>query len=186
MANSTITQNAIQNAFIELLDEKPFDKITVRDISERCGINRNTFYYHYQDVLALLESICEKDFDQFVEQYPVLSSIEECMEAIMYFARSNKRKVMNIFRSDSNDTYIASLWRVSEYAVTKYAETVFADAPISGSDRRIFIRYYKSVLFGMVVEWINSGMQEDAVDELQRLYVLKKGCVELMISNALK
>ena len=54
MAASELTKKAINQAFLDILAEKPLEKITVRDITERCGINRNTFYYHYQDIPALL------------------------------------------------------------------------------------------------------------------------------------
>ena len=47
MAESLITKRAIADSLKELTKEKPFDKISVKDISEKCGINRQTFYYHY-------------------------------------------------------------------------------------------------------------------------------------------
>lgn len=43
---SGFTKEIIAKTFTELLDEKPMSKITVKDIVERCGVNRNTFYYH--------------------------------------------------------------------------------------------------------------------------------------------
>ena len=43
------TENAIKDAFWQLLEEKPYNKITVKDIVERCQVNRNTFYYHFHD-----------------------------------------------------------------------------------------------------------------------------------------
>ena len=49
------TKNAIVEAFWQLLDEKPFNKITVKNIVELCGVNRNTFYYHFSDIPQLLE-----------------------------------------------------------------------------------------------------------------------------------
>lgn len=42
-----VTKRYIQEAFRMLLEEKPMDRITVRDIVEECGLTRNTFYYHY-------------------------------------------------------------------------------------------------------------------------------------------
>ena len=42
---SGFTKEIIAKTFTELLDEKPMSKITVKDIVERCGVNRNTFYY---------------------------------------------------------------------------------------------------------------------------------------------
>ena len=45
------TKETIIDAFWQLLEEKPFNKITVQNIVERCHLNRNTFYYHFQDIL---------------------------------------------------------------------------------------------------------------------------------------
>ena len=45
MAN--FTKNAIRASFLKLLDERPLSKITVKDITDDCGINRNSFYYHF-------------------------------------------------------------------------------------------------------------------------------------------
>ena len=47
---SGFTKEIIAKTFTELLDEKPMSKITVKDIVERCGVNRNTFYYHFKDI----------------------------------------------------------------------------------------------------------------------------------------
>ena len=44
------TKALIADAFAQLLEEKPYRRITVRDIVERCGVNRNTFYRYYPDI----------------------------------------------------------------------------------------------------------------------------------------
>ena len=51
------TKKAIKETFVALLDERPLNRITVKDIVEACGINRNSFYYHFEDLPALLEEI---------------------------------------------------------------------------------------------------------------------------------
>ena len=103
---------AIMESLLKLLEERPLSKITVKDIVDDCGINRNTFYYHYQDVLDLAEQICEDECDSVVSRYPQINSIEECIEALTQFARENKRAIMHIYRSDKQGTYEASLWRM--------------------------------------------------------------------------
>ena len=55
------TSKAIEESFIRLLNERPLDKITIKDIVDDCGISRNTFYYHFQDITALLEHILNAD-----------------------------------------------------------------------------------------------------------------------------
>ena len=54
------TEKAIKVSFMKLLNAQPLNQISVRDIVEECGINRNSFYYHYQDIPALIEEIVEK------------------------------------------------------------------------------------------------------------------------------
>ena len=46
-------KKAIRDSFIKLLNERPLSQITVRDIVDDCGVNRNTFYYYFQDISQL-------------------------------------------------------------------------------------------------------------------------------------
>ena len=55
MAN--FTRNAIKSPFLKLLNERPLSKITVKDIVSDCGVNRNTFYYYFEDIPKLIEDI---------------------------------------------------------------------------------------------------------------------------------
>ena len=59
MASST--KEALGNALKQMLAVKPIDKITVKDLVEVCGVNRQTFYYHFDDVYDLLEWVFEED-----------------------------------------------------------------------------------------------------------------------------
>ena len=59
MASST--KEALGKALKKMLSVKPIDKITVKDLVEECGVNRQTFYYHFDDVYDLLEWVFEED-----------------------------------------------------------------------------------------------------------------------------
>lgn len=56
-----LTEAAIQDAFLKLLSEQPFDKITVTQLVEECQITRRTFYYHYSDLYELLDTILRRE-----------------------------------------------------------------------------------------------------------------------------
>ena len=64
------TKQAIKTSFIKILNEKPLNKISVRDIVEDCGINRNSFYYHFQDIPALIEEIVAQRAEDIINEYP--------------------------------------------------------------------------------------------------------------------
>ena len=54
---SQTTKRALAQSLKHLMEQKPLEKITVVDISEDCGVNRQTFYYHFQDIYDLIEWI---------------------------------------------------------------------------------------------------------------------------------
>lgn len=66
--SSLTTKKAIAYTFKDLLKEKPFNKITVNDIANKCDINRQTFYYHFQDIRDLIEWICIDEVDNLLEK----------------------------------------------------------------------------------------------------------------------
>lgn len=55
---SQMTKRALVASLKDLLAEKPLDKITVTDLTEHCGVNRMTFYYHFKDIYDLVEWAC--------------------------------------------------------------------------------------------------------------------------------
>ncbi len=61
------SRRLIRTALLELLHEKPFEKITVTDIVKRADINRSTFYAHYPDVLGLVEELMEETVNNSIE-----------------------------------------------------------------------------------------------------------------------
>lgn len=59
------TERAVFNAYIELMEDLPFDRIRVKDIIERAGIGRSTFYDHFDSATAVLEAIEQEIYDTF-------------------------------------------------------------------------------------------------------------------------
>lgn len=55
--NARRTRALVEGAFLELMKEKPYTKISVREITEKADINRSTFYLHYQDIYDLLDQV---------------------------------------------------------------------------------------------------------------------------------
>ena len=62
-----ITKDSILDCVWQLLEKKTPDKITVTEICEDCGINRNTFYYHFTDLIDVLDALLEREHDRFTE-----------------------------------------------------------------------------------------------------------------------
>ena len=99
----SFTRKAIIESFLKLLNERPLNKITIKDIVEDCGINRNSFYYHFEDMSSLVEAIMMEEADKIIDQYGSINSIEECLGVAIDFAVNNKKAVMHIYSSASRE-----------------------------------------------------------------------------------
>ena len=69
MADSNITKRALAAALKELMEQKPFSKINVAEICEKCGMNRKSFYYHFKDKYDLVNWIFDMDFAKVLEAH---------------------------------------------------------------------------------------------------------------------
>ncbi len=176
MAN--LTERAIKASVLKLLNEKPVNQITIKDIVEDCGINRNSFYYHFRDLPSLIEEMVLEQAELIIEQFPSINSLEECIDAAVSFAMSNRKAVMHIYNSVSRDVYEQYLWRVCEYTVTKYIDGVLGDTKINEFDREVLIDFYKCACFGKILDWQREGMKSDLKERFIRLCELKKGVIE--------
>ena len=177
------TKRAIRNSFIRLLNERPVSQITVKDIVEDCGINRNSFYYHYKDLPSMLEEIILEEAEAMVRQHPSVDSIEECLDLAVSFALENRRAAMHLY-SANRDLFERYLWRVCEHVVDTYISTAFAEYQLKEADRRVLVRNYKWECFGAVLDWLNGGMKEDIQADFYRLCELKKGMLEEVIRRS--
>ena len=106
------TRRAIKESFLKLLNQRPLNQITVKDIVEDCGINRNSFYYHFSDLPALVEEIMAEQVSAMVENHPTVDSVQEGSDAIVEFVMHNKRAIYHIYNSVSRDVFERHLMEV--------------------------------------------------------------------------
>lgn len=179
-------KKAIRDSFIRLLDEKPLSQITIRDIVDDCGVNRNTFYYYFQDLPQLVETIVDEAADRMIREHSAIESIEDCLNAIIGFALENRKAVLHMYQSINRGIFEQYQWRVCEHAVTTYVDGVLTGRTVPEQDRKLVIDYLKCVCFGVVIGWLERGMQDDIQSRFHRICELKQGDLERMITRCEK
>lgn len=177
------TKQAIKDSCLKLLDERPLSQITVKDIVEDCGINRNTFYYYFQDLPRLIEDIVMEDAEAIIRSYPAVENFEDCLEAFIDYALSKKRVVLHIYHSANREIYEQYLWKVCDHVIDSYITTISSRRRVNESDLTIIKKYLTSLGFGIISGWLRSGMTEDIRSTFARICELKKGMIEEMISS---
>lgn len=78
------TKSMIADAFLQMMQQKSLDKITIKDIVECCKISRQAFYYHFQDSLDVIEWIVRREMQRTFEE---CLKIEDPRNALLYMVR---------------------------------------------------------------------------------------------------
>ncbi|MGM9974473.1 MAG: TetR/AcrR family transcriptional regulator [Clostridiaceae bacterium] len=172
------TKKAIIESFIKILNEKPLHKITVKDIVEDCGISRNSFYYHFEDLPSLVEELLEGEADRLIEEHGAVDSLEDCLMVAIDFALKNKTAVMHLFNSTSREYYESYLNKIARNIVSEYIENIIGELPVKNEDKESIINYYKWVIVGFVLDWMNSGMSYDVKATARRVCELFEGSTQ--------
>lgn len=172
------TKDAIIDAFWLLLEEKPYSKITVKDIVERCQMNRNTFYYHFHDIPELLETTIKNDVDSIIQTYGKLGAPLESITYFIEHCNARKKAILHIYRSVYREYFINELDRIALYIINQYIDTVFTAQSLPPEDKTLLIRFYKCVFTGICIDWLNDGMQYDLSQYIARIDTLFNGAIE--------
>lgn len=96
-AASMKTKRALAESLKKFMRQKPFSKITVTEIVADCGVNRKTFYYHFEDIYALLRWIFEEEAVNIVRQFDFINDYEDAMDFVSDYIAENKDMLRNAY-----------------------------------------------------------------------------------------
>ncbi|MCI9609928.1 MAG: TetR/AcrR family transcriptional regulator [Oscillibacter sp.] len=180
------TREALKSALLRLLEERPLREITVKDLVQSCGVNRNTFYYHFKDIPALLEELVADQADRIIAAQGPALSLADCLETAARFALERRQAVLHINQSAHRDLFELCLMDVCRRVVEDYAAAAIGSVPIPPEDRAVIIRFYQCECFGQVMAWLNDGMRYDIGKQFRRLCYLGEGMTERMLRRAME
>lgn len=179
--SSPKTQQAIMESFIKLLNQRPLDKITVKDIVQDCGISRNTFYYHYQDIYDLLQATFSSILDSVLIEN--VTTWQESLMACTRFALENRRAIYHIYRSSNRDQLDRYLYRVTGQSMERLIRYQAQGLRISDEDIRYLTLFYKHAIVGIIREWLENDMKADVEHVIHRMGVLLEGNLQLSLER---
>lgn len=170
----------IKNSFIKLLTERPISQITVKDIVEDCGVNRNSFYYHFQDIPSLLEEIIVEMTAKVIENLPEESTFEEKVTAALEEINLNKRMIYHIYGSSNREFYEKQLMKICDYVTRTYICSRDYLEKVTSKDLEFVISYLKCELFGQLIDWLNHDMSYDIVEHSRILCRMFAGSMRMV------
>ena len=180
---SQTTKRALEASLKKLLLQKPLNKITINDITEDCGVNRMTFYYHFKDIYDLVDWIMVEDAAKALENKPTFDTWMEAFLDILHQVQENKVLVMNVYRSISREQVEQYLYKLLDPMLREFMERGMQEITVQDDDVQFIVDFYKYALVGIALEWIRKDMKEDPVRMTERLNILIHGDLQRALNR---
>lgn len=163
----------MDKAFLELLQEKDFEYITVKEICRRAGVNRSTFYLHYETIGDLLEESLEYIQNAFWASFDVKPKLsgdikDKSYDELLWITPEYLRPYLQ-FIKDNQQLYRAAMENPvafqSDREYKRLFEKIFDpvlerfDVPVE--ERRYLMAFYLKGISGIVEEWLRGGCRDD-------------------------
>ena len=181
------TKRALAASLKKLLSRKPLDRITVKDITDDCGVNRQTFYYHFDDVYDLLEWVFEQDANRVLPSEIgtdiVSERWRECVRIYFRYLSDNRSMVLNIYNSQ-NRSYMLRYYRERlRGCVHGFAVIVSEGKNIDWADLEYVVDFYVNGVVGLISMWLDNNMELPPEYTVDRMMTMLDGSVEYMLSK---
>ena len=176
----------MDEALIALLEKKDLEFITVKEICHQAGVNRSTFYLHYESIAELLQETMERIDQRFLSYFPqeeeaVLGDLahrelddlvlvtQEYLLPYLRFIQDNKKVYRAAFRNPS------SMQANARYGVLKQRilDPILERFEIPAARRPYYIAYYVEGIAAIIKEWL----RHDCGDSVEMIAAIIESCV---------
>ncbi len=193
MAESTLTKRAIANSLKELARVKPFDKISVGDISKQCSINRQTFYYHFQDKYDLITWIYYEDYFKPYMEGISFDNWDVCIRNILTAVKEDRAFSVNTIKHAQTElvqVFMNDTIRILDSAMDSLREKTEAGGATLGridqEEQQFIARFFAYGLSGTIIAWAEAGMKEDPAVIARRLRSMLETSKQLAYNRVLE
>lgn len=182
------TKKMLAESLKKAMAKKPFQKISVSELIQDCNVNRKTFYYHFEDIYALLKWIFEEEAIEVVKQFDLLIDHEEAITFIMDYVEQNNYIINCAYDSIGRD-------ELKRFFYTDFLEIIVSiiDGAESKSGKKLASEYkeflslfYMEALAGVLIDWIKNRDKRDRETVVKHISTtIKDSLTTIVDGNAL-
>lgn len=180
---SNTTKIALEASLKKLMLQKPFDKITINDLTKDCGISRMTFYNHFKDIYDLVEWSCEEDGKQALQNNHTYDTWQEGLYQIFQAVLANKPFILNVYRTVSREQIENYLFGLTRDLIENVVEEKSVGREISLEDKLFIAGFYKYSFVGIMLDWIKQGMKEEPQILVEKISLTVRGNIANSVRN---
>ena len=164
----------MDEALITLLEKKDFEYITIKEICDTAGVNRSTFYLHYENISDLLRETTRYIVDKHLAYYEIdqnsislqfktcrrdelLFISEEYLTPYLTFIKDNQR----LFKVSIKQFHSMHMDEVYGKMFEHIFSPILARFCVPETERGYVIKFYLTGVFAVIMEWLNKNCADD-------------------------
>ncbi len=167
------TARLMDEALLQLLEKKDFDYITVKEICVKAGVNRSTFYLHYESMNDLLEESLAYGYSRFTEKYDQSAidreKLKTCPLEELYLISpkyiipylSVLKEYKKLFMAAISKPNLFKIPNSFQEAYKEIFEPILERYHVPQKERKYMLMFYVSGMHAVIIEWLKGGCEED-------------------------
>ena len=180
------TARRMDEALITLLEKKDFSYITIKEICETAGVNRSTFYLHYENTSDLLKETTRYIIDKHLSYYLIdkqrislqfenckreelLFITDEYLSPYLTFIKENQR----LFKVSIKEFYSMNMDEVYRKMFEHIFDPILARFCVPEKERAYMMKFYLTGVFAIIMEWLDRNCS----DEIDNIIKIITDCV---------
>ena len=180
------TKKTLAESLKKAMKKKPFQKITVSELIQDCNINRKTFYYHFEDIYALLKWMLEEEAINVVKHFDLMIDYEEAFLFVADYIEENEYLIHCAYDSIGRDElkrfFYADFYDVM-ISVISNAELELG-VKLDPAYRQFLGSFYVEALAGTMIDWIKNRDKRDRNAMMQHLFFTIRESLTAVIKKA--
>ena len=172
-AVSEHTKAMLCQALKKKMVQKPLDKITVKDIIEKADINRNTFYYYYENIPALMDALFDQEITKFTESTDASDSFAKEYMRASAVVRENRRAIYHLYHSEYRERLSQYLETAAELFIERFVRKAAASYALSEEGIYYVTHFYSYAVVGLTIHVIRENMpsiDEKLPEQIERTF----------------
>lgn len=182
------TKKSLAKSLKTLMKKKKFNKITINDIVKLSKVNRNTFYYHFEDINALLKWTFEQETFDFLKTFDMTTDFEKALNFIIDYVEDNKhilncvtnslgREQMKQFFSDDLKDVVKMIIDASEKEL---------NLTVNDDFKKYLCNFYTEAIAGNLLAYFKNKETIDRNKIVNYISITCKNAIPLILIEANK
>jgi len=176
-------KNIFAASLMKMLDNKALENITVTDIVNDCKVSRQAFYYHFNDIYAIVGWIYIQQVNKSINNYLNINTWHKDSINLLNWMKQNCVLILNTHKSMSREYVESFMNRVLYDYIYEMVDSQPEALSVGKFNKEFIAKYFALAFNAIVLNWIHTGMKEEPETIVKNIEIMFKGDLKKALIN---